>query len=790
MLKKPWNRVRIYQIISSVIVATILACSGDGTLVGIGPAKNNIVSLSLVPSQIVLPIDSNVVVSVIGTDNKSQIATLSTNLKWSLSDTTIATVNTTGQVTAISAGTTLLSVTYDTLKATATITVRPKVASITITPNTVALYQPPDSVSSVALSATFQDVKGQAIVDTSLHPTWSSSDTTIATVSSSGLVKAQKAGTTTIVTSVSGVSASTPVTVSIRGNNAQVVASLKLLTGNGDLNPTITQDSSIQFTVATLNSSAVPVTGAANVVTWTSSALSVATITPQGLLVAMSPGVSTIQATYNPNTPRADLRVLGITQRHTDNASLITLTLTVHVLPHRATKLVSVPPSIALAIDSTQTLAITALDTTGKSVTLTSRPSYTSLDTTIVKVDSTGAVRGIGIGTTTIHVVYGSIALDVPVVTSARAIAGVSITPATVTANVGMVDTLAVSVTDALGKFLSPVQVGLPTWSSSNPAVAGVTSGIVTALSLGTTTITAKYSTGPAGTSTITVAPRRVTKLVAAPVSIALAIDSTQVIAITALDTTGKSVPLIGRPTYTSAATTIASVDSTGLVKGIAVGTTTIHVVYIGATLDIPVIISGRAIAGVSITPATVTANIGAVDTLVVSATDAQGKFLSPVQIGLPTWSSSNTTVATVTSGVVTALSAGTTTISTKYSTGPTGTSVITVTAAVPLPNAPELPRQTVDVTMPPAPVMTGDTLVVPYGSDYGAGTSNAPPGSFVILEGDPNAVGAIPTPPSTNEITVTLSHIGAGTPSGSDGTVYKVRCATQYCRDYFAVAH
>ena len=115
---------------------------------------------------------------------------------WSSDDTDVATVDATGLVTAVTAGTATITATSNfdaTVTGTATITVAeptPSIGGIDIDPAEAALAIGDD----VQLTATPTGVVGSP----DLTVTWSSDDTDVATVDATGLVTAVTAGTATI----------------------------------------------------------------------------------------------------------------------------------------------------------------------------------------------------------------------------------------------------------------------------------------------------------------------------------------------------------------------------------------------------------------------------------------------------------------------------------------------------------------------------------------------------------------------------------------------------------------
>ncbi|ANI14480.1 Ig domain-containing protein [Pseudomonas citronellolis] len=113
-------------------------------------------------------------------------------------------------------------------------------------------------------------------------------------------------------------------------------------------------------------------------------------------------------------------------------------------------------------------------------------------------------------------------------------------------------------------------------WTSSAPSVAAVNqvSGEVTALSAGSATITAASSVAPGITDTasVTVVPL-VQGITVSPTSVSVEEGATQQLT-AAVSPVGAASGLV----YESAAPGIATVNSTGLVTGVAAGTTTVKI--------------------------------------------------------------------------------------------------------------------------------------------------------------------------------------------------------------------
>jgi uncharacterized protein YjdB len=262
-----------------------------------------------------------------------------------------------------------------------------------------------------------------------------------------------------------------------------------------------------------------------------------------------------------------------------------------------------------------------------------------------------------------------------PVVTT------VTISPASASVGVGGTATLQATVKDQNGNVMTGQTV---TWSTNNAAAATVSSsGVLTGVAAGSATIAAT-SSGVSGTSAITVTagpplPPVVTTVTVAPTSASIVAGATTTLQATVKDQNG-NVMTGQTVTWSTSNAAAATVNSSGVVAGIAAGLATITATSSAkaGTSSITVTAVPPVVTTVTVAPTSASVVAGATTTLQVTVKDQNGNVMTGQTV---TWSTSNAATATVnSSGVVTGVAAGSATI-TATSSGTSGTSSITVTA-------------------------------------------------------------------------------------------------------------
>ena len=388
-------------------------------------------------------------------------------VSWSSSDETVATVSSQGLVTAVGNGTATITARSGSVSQNASVTVRQTVASITIEPAMATLMSIGETVQ---LTATVLDENGQPVSGAVIS--WSSSDETVATVSSQGLVTAVGNGTATITARTGNASQTAAVTV------RQTVASITIEPAMATL---MSIGETVQLTATVLDENGQPVSGA--VISWSSSDETVATVSNEGLVTAVMNGSATITA-------------------RTGNASQ-----TAAVTVRQTVASITIEPAMAtlMSIGETVQLTATVLDENGQPVS-GAVISWSSSDETVATVSNEGLVTAVMNGSATITARAGN-ASQTAAVTVRQTVASITIEPDMATLmSIGETVQLTAAGLDENGQ---PVSGAVISWSSSDETVATVSEGgLVTSVMNGTATITARVGTFSATTVVTVLVPR------------------------------------------------------------------------------------------------------------------------------------------------------------------------------------------------------------------------------------------------------------------------------------------
>ena len=410
----------------------------------------------------------------------------------------------------------------------------------------VAIGIPATGISLSQNTLSFNAINQTATLRASVTPsnatykevTWTSSNTSVATVSSSGVVTAKGNGTAVITaktTDGTNLTATCNVTVAVKATGIT-------------LNQTALSFTAVNQT-ATLTATVTPSNAADRSVTWTSSNTSVATVSSSGVVTAKGNGTAVITA------------------KTTDGTNLTaTCNVTVAVKATGITLNQNTLSFSAINQTATLTATITPSNAVNKNVT------WTSSNTSVATVSSSGVVTAKGNGTAVItaKTTDGTNLTATCNVTVAVKATGITLNQNTLSFSaINQTATLTATITpsNAVNKNV--------TWTSSNTSVATVSSsGVVTAKGNGTAVITAKTTDGTNLTATcnVTVAVKAtgITLNQTALSFTAVNQTATLTATVTPSNAADRSV------TWTSSNTSVATVSSSGVVTAKGNGTAVI----------------------------------------------------------------------------------------------------------------------------------------------------------------------------------------------------------------------
>ena len=487
---------------------------------------------------------------------------------------------------------------------------------------------------------------------------WSSSKPSVATVDN-GVVTAVKEGTAIITAKAGDKSATCAITVV-----ATPVTSVSLDKTSASLKAGET---------VTLTATVNPSDATDKTVTWSTSDATVATVS-NGVVTAKEVGTATITAQAGDKSAKC--------------------VITVEATPVATVTLDKTNATLRAGQTMTLTATVSPGNATDKTVTW-------STSNAAVATVTNGVVTAMKVGVATITAKAGDKTATCSITVEATPVASVTLDKTSVNLSTGQTVTLVATInpSDATDKTV--------TWSSSNTSIASVSdSGLVSAKSAGTATITAKANNGGNGnftahcTVTVTQNVIHVNKITIDNTSISGKPGDTK--SLTAIvypdNADDKSV------VWFSSNESIATVSSTGIVTFIAPGETSINVKTNdgGYFATCSVYVQRISVQRISLSQVPTTMEVGETSErarVYVYPEDAYDKSVR--------WSSSNTAVVTVNDiGHITAVGEGTATVTVTTNDGNFSESAtITVTAAI--------TRFTVTINLPGCTISNFSTPIV-----------------------------------------------------------------------------
>ena len=707
---------------STTVTATLSGQKGQAT---VNVVNTKLVSIAVSPLTASVRVGLTYQFQAKGTFDNNTTRDITTDVTWTSSDTTIATISnaagTNGLATGVAASTTPVNIT-----ATLQGVVSAPAAQLTVdVARLVSIQIAPSAAQTINVNATqgytVTGVYENGTTTTALTGvTWQSSDPTVATVAANpagrgpavagATATGVAAGTTTIsasYTPTGGTALTDSVTLNVNKPVSPIGIRLNNLNDSIAVNETVTYTAYLDYDNGT---STTLTTG----VTLTTSNGVVASVVPAGpfgfgllQVTGQAAGTVTVTATYTTG---------GTT--YTTNTQLTVTAVTVKT----QTGLYITPSSASVKVNGTQQFQAHATYSDGTETVVTNDTScsWTTSDGTLATVTDAsntglgrggvfgggagGLATGLAVGTPTINATYGGFSATAQLtVTAPPVLQSLSVTGPANTLHVGQSQTYVATAYYSDGT--SAVVTGSATWSTSDPNVAVVSTSptgrggpgavvggsTVTALATGTVSIQASYTENGitvTGSASLTVN---------APTVIQFHITPTLPTIHTAISTT---LTFVAQVIYSdnSVATVTASTDwassngavavisnsgaTTGRATGLTAGTTTITGTFQGSTDSTTLTVSAATLSKLNVTPPNPTMHLG-INQSFAAVVTLSDNYTQTVTTSA-TWMSSDSTVVAVgaTTGVATPVkSGGPVTITATYQ-GVSGTSQVTVSSA------------------------------------------------------------------------------------------------------------
>ena len=607
---------------------------------------------------------------------------------WTTSNKDVADVDSSGKVTAIGAGTVTITATAGQKTATCQVTVVVLMDGIAL--NHTELSIDKGGTEQLTAKITPEDTTDDKAIS------WTSSDPEIVSVDAAGKITALKPGKVTVKASAVGASASCEVTV------LSPMTGIKLDKSTLTLNRNTTDQLTVSF---------LPVdTTDVRTVTWSSSAPEIADVDQLGNVVAHGIGTAKITASCGEFSASCDVTVIALIEgiyldqpemtidRGTDGqltASIVPLDttedktvtwassdpdvatvdstgkvtalkigatiITAKVGEHTASCSVAV---VALIHSITLDKAELTLDRgTGDQLTLTIDPpdttedkiiTWTSSNPDVAAVDGTGKVTSIKTGVATISAKVGTHTASCSV-TVVALIHNITLDKTELTLDRGTGDQLTLTIDPP-----DTTEDKTITWTSSNPDVAAIDgTGKVTALKIGSTTITAQVGEHTVSCSVTVVALIHNITLDKTDLTLDRGTADQLTLTIDPPDTTEDKTII-----WSSSNPDVATVDETGRVTALKIGSTVITA-QIGEHKASCSVYVEAFIHKITLNMGSISLNKGDMEQLTATIDPPDTTEDKTI-----TWSSSDSGVATVDStGKVTAITAGESVITAKVGT-------------------------------------------------------------------------------------------------------------------------
>lgn len=356
----------------------------------------------------------------------------------------------------------------------------------------------------------------------------------------------------------------------------------------------------------------------------------------------------------------------------------------VHQDQARLTAIDVSPANATIKTGATQQFTATGHYSDGSSQDITANAGWSSQNPSVATISGGGLATAKSAGSSVITATSGTISTSMTLTVATASLKSIAVTPA----NASVVKNATQQFT-ATGTFSDGSTQNLTssvTWSSGTPAVAIISSsGLASALAAGSSTIQA-VSGSAAGSTTLTVTGATLSSITVTPANPTIAKGLTDQFTATGKYSDGSTQNITSSVTWLSLTTSVATVSSDGLAKGVGVGSSTIQASSGSISGSAVLAVSAAALTSIAVTPAN--PSIAKGSTQQFTATGTFSDTSTQNITSSVTWTSSRAAVATISgAGLATGITIGSSTIQ-AASGSITGATTLAITVAAPTLNS------------------------------------------------------------------------------------------------------
>ena len=603
-----------------------------------------------------------------GTFNNNAQKDLTQLVTWSSSNTSVATVSSTGMLTAIGSGTATVSATLQGVSGQAAFTVVATLTSISVTPAGSTLL-----LATAPLPATTQQFvalggyNDGSTKNLSTQVSWTSASPAVATINSAGLATTVAPGTTSIQASLGQITGSTTLTVKAQLLSIAVSSPVSKMAPGTKVQLTAT-GSYNDGTKVDLTNSALWSSSNTAVATVSSSTTSAATVT------ALSQGTVTITATMGTGSSA----VSGGVQLTVSSAQIVSLAIA--------------PPTATFGIGLLQKYVATGTFDDGSTQDLSNVATWSLGTANVAKVNGNGYFTGAGVGSSTVTATWNQVTGSAQAIVDASSLTVLAVSPATAQIAQHTTQSFRALATLTDGSTLDVSSAPGIVWTSSDHSVATVSSsgtatGLPPATSSASATIQAQLGSSPSaptGAASLVVTNALPAAIAVGPANLTTQAGSATGYTAIGVFNDGTSQNVTQLSTWTSSDTTVATLygsTATCTPKG---GVASIQASFQSVAGSTTLICTSAAPTSIAISPASAQVSVlGPINTVQLEVTALFNGVSQTVTNGV-TWSSSDDTVVSVSpSGLATAVGVGSATVTANIAAdGLTATATVTVTSS------------------------------------------------------------------------------------------------------------